>query len=207
MKTINLKKIFLITGFILAFNSITYASENLDENKQNIIYISDLVYDISGNILNQTEEELSENEISSEIQPMYNPMQTFYKQKNKKGLGSFTKITEYLTSDWAFSNNYKFTTSKTFKSSWSISGSVEVKKAIDLTGGYTRSVSKGYTVSTSIPANKDRQSKLVRETKYDKYSVSVYKYRSNGYQSTKEEYIGKANIDSPDSTYIVVKYK
>lgn len=198
----NYLKLLLLSVVIFSFivSPVAYAEENT-------VYISNLTYDEFGNILTPIEEEIEVYDDSPSIEPKYNPMQTFYEQRNKKSLGSIRKLTEYLTQDWAYSDKYNFTTSKTFTSSWTINGSAEVKKAISAGGGYTRSVSKSYSVSTSIPANDKKQSKLVRETEYNKYTVDIYKYRSNGMHSTPKEYIGTGAIDSPSSTYLVVKYK
>lgn len=202
MYKVYLKVLLLsVVLLFLVIPSASYANEVKDR-----VYISGETYDEFGNSFKLIEKDNEMYDDSYETTPYANPMQTMYEQRNKRYIGTFTTITEYLTQDWAYSKEYTFTTSKTFSSSWSISGTVEVKKAISLTGGYTRSVKKGYTVSTVIPANNKKLSKLVRETKYNQYKSDVYKYRTNGIHSTPKEYIGTAHIDSPDSTYLVVKY-
>lgn len=194
-----------IFSFILGTGA--YANEGTKEGIENTVYVSDLTYDKFGNILTCPEQGVDLNNNSSDIMPMANPGQTVYQQTNKKYRGTVKELTQYVTQDWTKASSYSFTTSRTFSSSWSISGNAEVKKAISATGGYTRSVSKSYSVTSVIPANSKKFSKLARETEYDRYTADVYRYRTNGIQSGPKTYVGSATIDSPNSTYLVVKYK
>lgn len=113
------------------------------------------------------------------------------------------KFVKYLTQSWAPSDHYDW--SKTVTTTITGSGSAAIDFAKKVAGNLGLSVSRStsYAVSTSVPADKNRLSKLGFASDYTKF---VYDYKK--YKDGKLTKSSRDSYNAPEEdTYLVVYYK
>ncbi len=114
------------------------------------------------------------------------------------------RFIKYLTHSWAKADNYSY--SKTVSYSWSLSGNYEPSMISTLSFNFTRSQSKSHSIGTSIPADKNRYSKLGFAADYNKYSATM-KYIDFLTARTIKTVHGVVIQEPTDDTYLLVVYK
>ncbi|WP_304509041.1 hypothetical protein [Anaerotignum sp.] len=193
-----LSSILCLTLVVSSFGfTNVYASDKKDfvEN----IVVDGNEYDEYGNIIYDTKD--------IEIVTRANPFQTYYTVKNKDYEGTIKKLTSFLTGAWAPASQYTIDEGKSYTSGLTVSLGRTFKNGITASGEFTNSKTISYDVTTYVPANSSKNSKLAKFTKYKIYSADLYSYRSNGIQQTSEKFIDSGKVYEPKSIYIQVAYE
>ncbi len=123
----------------------------------------------------------------------------YYKSKTniKKG------FVRYLTESWAKASQYVWSKSNSVE--WEISGGadVSVSKAVALKMGLSRSRTTSYGISVTIPAVKNKYSKLGFASDYTKF---VYTHKR--YMNDKLQFKKNTTLKTPKAnSYLIVYYK
>lgn len=135
-------------------------------------------------------------------------MMHYYTLKNKVYISKSKSIVEYLTTAWAKSDNYTVTKTDTYSASLTVTAtsgtftSSKIKEA-----GVTGSISRSYSVGTSIPADPSKNSKLTVQVEKYKYSADLYYVITNGVGYTSESKQGSGYYYEPKDMYLVVVYQ
>ena len=120
-------------------------------------------------------------------------------------LKSYTRVndknTQDITTTWAHSDNYTTNTSKS--KSVSAQGSIDKKTISGFGLSYSTSTSKG--VSTSIPVDSSKWSKLALRADFYKITYTRYWYNSSGKVTSSKEYTTYTPI--PGTAEYYIKYK
>lgn len=111
------------------------------------------------------------------------------------------KHSKYITVTWANSDNYTVNASKS--KSVSAEGSVDKKTIKGFGLSYSTETSKG--VSTSMPADASKQSKLALRADFYEVKYTRYWYNSSGKVTTSKEYTVYTPI--PGTAEYYIKYK
>ncbi len=174
-----------------------YASDKNDFGEN--IVVDGSQYDENGNIIYDTKD--------FQIGTRANPFQTYYLVKNKLYEGTKKKLTCFLTGAWAPASQYTINEGEQYTSGLTVSLGAAFKNGITASGAFTNSKTIIYAVTTFIPANSSKNSKLAQFTKYKAYSADLYSYRSNGIQQMPENFIDSGEVNEPKSIYIEVAYE
>lgn len=104
-----------------------------------------------------------------------------YTAKKIYGPAYVEKFDQYLTGVWAYSDGYTWGTTTTTNLSFSGSISSDIAGYIQSTFGYTKSRSRSYSVSISLPADPSKSSKLGL---YGDFNRDYVYYTKSKYGST-----------------------
>lgn len=125
--------------------------------------------------------------------------------------GTARHITKYITANWAKASSYTLAKGESSTYGLQIGGSADFAKAIKASGAFTASKTFTSTVSTTIPADSKRFSKLTYQCDYNRYSATVYKvpaHNDNLPTQPANVLVGTDTVDEPTNvTYAIVVYK
>lgn len=144
-----------------------------------------------------------EKEIGTNADTMH-----YSKIKNRKYIQTIKNTIAYLSSMWALSDHYTVTEGVSKTSSLSVSATKGsfTKAKISLTGQFSTSVTRSFSVGISIPANPQRNSKLAIQEEKKVYSCDLYDVTNYGYTET-ERKTGSGYVYEPSDLYLVVVYQ
>lgn len=136
-----------------------------------------------------------------------------YRVTDKVYLGTVRYITKWITANWAKASSYSLAKGESTTYSLQTGLTGEFENAIKASGQFTTSWTFSSTVTTTIPADSSRFSKLTYQCDYKRYFATVYKIPAyDDVAGTKPQpdpvFIGKSTVDEPtDVTYAIVVYQ
>ena len=144
--------------------------------------------------------------IENELKPNSVQVPVSYKVLSKNYISTVERHVRYITSDWTKASQYTVAdgTSQGYSIGFSATAESIFKTAVKACGQFTISRTKTYTVTTYIPANKTKDSKLAFKADYKKYHTHMQKTSSLGVTSD----LGWSYVYDPTTkTYLRVVYK
>lgn len=136
-----------------------------------------------------------------------------YRISSKLRTGTVRYITKYITPNWSKASSYALVKGESTTYSIQIGGSNDFKAGIKASGSFTWSKTFSSTVTTTIPADSSRYSKLTYQCDYARYWTTVEKRPAyDDIAGTKPappfEFVGTDLVDEPtDETYAIVVYQ
>lgn len=138
-----------------------------------------------------------------EPKPEFSTMAAHSSVTTLSGPTKTKKFVRYLTGHWAKANSYSWT--KSVSTSSSVSQNVGMSaKGISSNLGVSNTITSGFSVGTSIPANKNKYSKLAHYNGYNKRYVRVRLWNTQGIKYSDK----KTNHYAPrKDSYLQVVYE
>jgi len=133
-----------------------------------------------------------------------------YIVKNKTYQKQVRYITKYITPNWSKASSYSLQKGESTTYGLNISGSKDFKAGIKASGSFTASKTFSSRVTTTIPADPNRYSKLTYQCDYDRYYCDLYKIpaHNDNIPQPPTQYVGSDYVDEPtDATYAIVVYQ
>jgi len=133
-----------------------------------------------------------------------------YYVTNKDMIGTARYITKYITPNWSPASSYTLAKGESTTYGLQIGGSKDFAKGIKASLSFTASKSFTATVSTAIPADSSRFSKLTYQCDYKRYNATLWKVARHNAEipDPAAVKIGRDIVDEPtDDTYVIVVYQ